>query len=110
MPGHRAGDTSDNPGLRSPSLNRSADEYEWSDQYIIDFKATVEDLGEPGESIEPNKRTGVHEVDILIFNMHSYSFKNQFILQYNKTKKIEIELSLTNQCPPACFSSQWDLA
>ena len=32
-------------------------------------KATVEELGEPGESIEPNKRTGLHEVDILIFNI-----------------------------------------
>ena len=32
-------------------------------------KAKVEELDEPGESIEPNKRTGLHEVDILVFNI-----------------------------------------
>ena len=32
-------------------------------------KAKVEELDEPEESIEPNKRTGLHEVDILVFNI-----------------------------------------
>ena len=39
VPGHAAGHSSDILGYRSTSLNRSADEYGWSDQYIFDFQS-----------------------------------------------------------------------
>ena len=51
----QAGDGSDNAELKSLSLYQSADVYEGLTPVIIDFKPSIEDLGESRGNIEPLK-------------------------------------------------------